>query len=184
MNICLMPVLSKFDLYVSELMLRHYSQPKGFVARLLLYTVVCDGIRYGAIAAGSATKFLPGRNEFFGIAKADLNNIVNNTFFHIEKVNGRYPCRNFAQLIVKQWREMVRDEWERVYGDKVVGFETLVELPRLGTLYRRDGWRQVGITKGQTCKRTAGKGSDSWTGKRVWDTENLKPKLVLCRMAA
>jgi Domain of unknown function (DUF4338) len=175
-----MPVLSKSDNWITALMERHYSQPKGFVARLLLYGIIVDGTRYGAIAGGSATKFLPGRNEFFSIGKDDLNSIINNTFFHIEKVNGRYPFRNFASCVVGQWRETVALDWERVYGNNVVGFETLVELPRIGTLYLRDGWREVGITKGHTCKRVAGKGTDSWTGKRIWNTTELKPKRVFC----
>lgn len=168
---------------MSELMERHYSQPKGFVARLLLYGIICDGVRYGAIAAGSSTLFLPGRNEFFGIDRNRLNQVANNTFFHIEKINGKYPFRNFSTYVVAMWRKIVQLDWERVYGDRIVGFETLVEIPRTGELYIRDGWEEVGTTQGNTCKRISGKGSDSWTGRRVWDTVNLRPKRVLCRKA-
>jgi hypothetical protein len=64
------------------------------------------------------------------------------------------------------------------YGDVPIGFESLVELPRSGEVYKRDGWTEVGVTKGQTCKRIAGKGTDSWTGRRVWDTKNLRPKRI------
>ena len=63
----------------------------------------------------------------------------------------------------------------------MLGWETLVELPRTGTLYACDGWAEVGMTKGYTCKRVAGKGTDAWTGKRVWDTKNLRPKRVFVR---
>jgi hypothetical protein len=45
-------------------------------------------------------------------------------------------------------------------------------------IQKKDGWRLVGQTKGYTCKRIAGNSTDSWTGKRVWDTKNLRPKLV------
>lgn len=62
-----------------------------------------------------------------------------------------------------------------------MGFESLVELPRTGECYKRDGWTLVGQTIGYTCKRVAGKGTDNWSGKRVWDTKNLRPKLVFCR---
>ena len=75
-------------------------------------------------------------------------------------------------------------DWESKYGDKVIGFETLVELPRTGELYLRAGWSEVGITKGYTCKRVAGKGTDSWSGKRVWDTKKLRPKRVFCKKVA
>jgi len=56
----------------------------------------------------------------------------------------------------------------------------LIEKPRTGECYRRAGWTQVGETKGFTCKRVAGKGTDSWSGKRIWNTIDLKPKIVMC----
>ena len=154
----------------------HYSQPKGFVGRNICYAIADGWDYYGAIVGGSATRFLPGRNVNF-----DLNNIVNNIFFHIEKLNGKYPKRNFAEYCLKKFRERIIVDWEKEYGDKVYLFETLVELPREGECYRRDGWKEVGVTKGFTCKRVAGVGTDSWSGKRVWDTENLRPKRVFLR---
>lgn len=158
----------------------HYSQPKGFVGRQLIYKVMFDGVSFGATVAGSATRFLPGRDLFFG-RKIPLNNLVNNTFFHIEKRDGKYPTRNFASSVVEAWRSRVLVDWPAQYGDLVEGFETLVELPRTGDLYKRDGWTEIGMTKGFTCKRVAGKGTDSWTGKRVWDTKNLRPKRVFAK---
>lgn len=79
------------------------------------------------------------------------------------------------------FEKQISIEWFEKYGDKVIGFESLVELPRTGELYRRCGWVEVGQTKGFTCKRIAGKGSDSWTGKRIWNTKDLRPKIVFCK---
>ncbi len=172
----------KGDAYVRAAMAKHYSKPGGFVGRQILYAVCYAAERYGVIAAGSATRHLPGRSTTI-VGLFPLNNIVNNTFFHIEPGAG-YPCRNFAQRVVAAWRERVRIDWQARYGDFVAGFETLVELPRTGGLYRRDGWQEVGETKGYTCKRVGGVGTDSWTGKRVWDTENLRPKRVFVRHVA
>jgi len=172
--------ISKSDPQLRAWMANHYSAPKGFVGRQLIYKIVVAGVCYGAIAAGSATRFLPGRTEFFK-REVPLNNLVNNTFFHIEKQANRYPTRNFATKCVEWWRWTVLDDWLLCYGDVVDGFETLVELPRTGELYKKDGWSEVGITKGYTCKRVAGKGTDNWTGKRVWDTTNLRPKRVFVR---
>lgn len=159
-------------------MARHYSQPKGFVGRSICYAVECAENYYGHIVAGSSTLHLPGRHEALSSTAADLNRIVNNIFFHVEKVAGTYPFRNFVPAVIAAWRERVVDDWPGKYGDDVIGFETLVELPRTGECYRRDGWVEVGATKGQTCKRVGGKGTDSWGGKRVWDVVNLKPKRV------
>jgi len=166
--------VSKSDLGLKVLMARHYSQPKGFVGRQLIYAIWVDGVGYGAIAAGSATLHLPGRSEFLDASNLDA--IVNNTFFHIE---GPYPMRNFAQRVVAEWRARVLIDWPAIYGDAVAGFETLVELPRTGEIYRRDGWTEVGLTKGLTCKRVAGKSTDGWSGRRVWGTGT--PKRVFCR---
>jgi hypothetical protein len=173
---------NKGDPDVREMMADHYSQPKGFVGRQIIYRVLFAGVLYGAIAGGSATKNLPGRDTFYLAARPPLNTIVNNTFFHIRKIGDRYPTRNFTTSVVRAWRERIVWDWQSKYNDPVCGFETLVELPRLGELYLRDGWVETGVTRGMTCKRVGGKGSDSWSGRRVWDEENLRPKRVLMRL--
>jgi hypothetical protein len=150
----------------------HYSKPLGFVGRSICYLIMFDGVCYGSIAGGSATRFLPGRAVL-----QSLDNGVNNIFFHIEK-RGAYPIREFVPKVLSEYRKSIDRDWESKYGDAVLWHETLVEIPRTGECYKRDGWQLVGQTKGYTCKRTAGKGTDSWSGKRVWDTVNLRPKLV------
>lgn len=181
----------KTDEMLAPWMADHYSNPGGFVGRHLIYLIRCGVLFYGAIVAGSATKHLPGRTEFFTVTEIPLNRMVNNTFFHLVKPPEGYPIRNFAQRIVAKWRQTVELDWFIHYGDKVFGWETLVELPRTGELYLRDGWTEVGLTKGYTCKRTKGiriagssVGSDQWGGRRVWDKENLRPKRVFVRRVA
>jgi hypothetical protein len=159
----------------------HYSNPKGFVGRSICYAVLWNGDYYGSIVGGSATLHLPNRNDFFHVTKEDLLGIVNNIFYHIEPKTGRYPARNFSVRVLELFRETIKEDWYTKYGDMVIGFESLVELPRTGEIYKRDGWTEIGITKGFTCKRTSGKGTDSWTGKRIWDTKNLRPKRVFVR---
>jgi hypothetical protein len=166
----------------------HYSKPRGFVGRNICYAITVHGVYYGAIVGGSATLHLVGRDAFFGIEKSAkklaLRSIVNNIFFHVEKVDGRYPTRNMVPLVLKMFRERIAQDWQEKYGDLVAGFESLIELPRTGESYKRDGWTEVGVTEGNTCKRISGKGrhrTDSWTGQRVWDTKNLRPKRVFVR---
>jgi hypothetical protein len=166
---------------LGECMNKHYSQPRGFVGRNLCYAIVHDGIYYGHIVGGSATRFLPGRNEFFDMTIADLNLVINNVFFRIERYKEKYPYRNFVVDVVRRWREAVALDWYYQFGDKIVGYESLVEPPRTGEVYKRDGWELVGKTIGYSCKRIAGEGTDKWTGKRIWDTKNLRPKLVWVR---
>lgn len=164
-------------------MTRHYSQPGGIVGRSIVYAVICEDL-YGFTVAGSATKHLPGRDEFIGCAASGvLNNIVNNTFFHVERVDGRYPFRNFVQAVILLWEHAVLKDWSTKYGDDVIAFETLVEPPRTGECYQRAGWTLLNeMTRGYTCRRVGGVGTDSWSGRRVWDTKNLRPKHVLMKM--
>lgn len=166
-------------------MLRHYSQPKGFVGRNICFAVFYDGVRYGSTVAGSATLHLPGRADFFAGQVPPLNQIVNNTFFHVEPGQDGYPVRNFVTAVIKTWREYTEMEWAAKYGESALGFETLVEPPRTGESYRRDGWIQTGVTIDYTAKRVAGQGTDAWTGRRVWNTDptKLRPKLVFMRRA-
>lgn len=175
-------IVKRTDPPLLERMKYHYSQPKGFVGRNICYAVYFNDVYYGNIVGGSSTRFLKGRNEFLGTTLKDLNRIVNNIFYNISKVGGEYPCRNFTTAVLKQFVKQISIDWENKYGDKVVGFETLIEKPRTGDLYLKAGWVQVGETVGYTCKRVAGKGSDGWSGKRVWNTnkDQLRPKIVLC----
>jgi hypothetical protein len=166
------------DQLLSE-MERHYSQPKGFVGRSICYAIIHDGVRYGSIVGGSATRFLPNRQVI-----GSLNNGVNNIFFHIESPFGFYPIRNFAQKVLAEYRTAVEIDWFCKFGDLVYWHESLVELPRIGECYHRDGWKEVGVTKRFTCKRGAGVGTDSWTGARHWDTKNLRPKRVFVKISS
>jgi len=172
----LLPVKRTHSIVTANMAI-HYSQPRGFVGRNICYLVMYGDVCYGSIAGGSATRFLPGRGEI-----GELNNGVNNIFYHIERPQNGYPLRNFTSAVLRLYRETVERDWLLKYGDTVSWHETLVELPRSGDCYKRDEWRLVGQTKGFTCKRVAGKGTDSWSGKRVWDTTNLRPKLVFLRV--
>ena len=161
-----------------ERMRNHYSQPKGFVGRTLAYAVLYKNDYYGHILAGSATLHLPNRNEFFGIEKSQLNQIINNVFFNISPFQKKYPIRNFGTKVLDKFIELSKHDWQQKYGDQVIGFETLVEPPRTGEIYLRSGWKEIGKTKGLTCKRIGGKGFEKWGGKRIWYYKTLRPKLV------
>ncbi len=190
--------IKRTDSKILKNMVVHYSQPKGFVGRNICYAIYWQTeiplkfkkTYYGSIVGGSATMNLPGRNEFFGIKSEpeQLNQIINNIFFHVEKQPERtdgiekYPVRYFTRKILKQFRQQIQIDWKKKYGNDVLGFESLVELPRTGECYKKDNWELVGQTKGFTCKRGPGKNeNEKFSGTRVWDYENLRPKLVFCK---
>ena len=171
----------KSDEDVQYLMSIHYSHPKGFMGRQLIYKIFDDDEFVGVIVGGSATLHLPNRNEFFG-DKYYINGIINNNFFHLIDNHGD---KNLGTKVLAKWRKQVVKDWEERYKDKVIGFESLVELPRSGAMYKADNWTLVGQTKGFTCRRMSGTEKGKFTGgKRVWNTnpDELKPKLVFCKL--
>ena len=174
-------VTKRTDYHLIERMSHHYSRPKGFVGRNICYAILYDNEYYGHIVGGSATRFLPDRNDYLGTTIDDLNGIVNNIFFNVQPIHDKYPRRNFTSFVINEFTKTIQQDWENKYCDCILGFETLIEKPRTGECYRRAGWHLIGETKGYTCKRTCGKGTDNWTGKRVWNTSNLKPKLVFAQ---
>ena len=174
--------IPKNNKYLKASMQKHYTKPKGFVGRSICYAIYFNETLYGHILGGSSTLYLKGRNEFFNIDKSKLNNIINNIFYHVEKVNNKYPIRNFTTEVLKAWREQIKIDWQQKYGDKVIGYESLIEPPRTAELYKKDKWVLVGTTFGYTCKRIPGHEKGAFkTGKRVWNTKDLKPKLIFCR---
>lgn len=175
----ILQITKRTDRRLLHRMKNHYSKPQGFVGRVICYSIECFGEYFGHIIAGSATRFLLNRNEFFGIELKTLNLVANNIFFNCEPVSDKYPLRNFTTTEVVKFLNQIRVDWFTKYSDVLLGVETLVELPRTGELYKRSGFKELGVTKGFTCKRTSGIGTDSYGGKRVWNTENLKPKIIL-----
>lgn len=181
---------NKGDPLVKQYMAVHYTQPKGFVGRQLIYRIECGGKVYGAIAGGSAIKLPKMSQQLAGRVfpeGATLENVVNNTFFHLERPEGEsYPVRNFAPKVVALWRERVMRDWPARYkGDRVMLFETLIEPPRTGELYLRDGWTHVGTTHGTQWKREGGSSPKERFkyGVRVRDRKApLRPKLVFTRL--
>lgn len=175
---------TRTDPLLLEVMQKHYSQPKGFVGRNICYAVWHNNKYYGHIVGGSTPRYLPGREAFYKIVHVDdldLNSIVCNLFYHVEKVDNKYPFRNFTIKILKEFMKQCSRDWFERYNNKVTAFEALVELPRTGEIYKRSGFSYLGTTHGYGCKRpgTSSHGrTDSYTGMRVWDTVNLRPKLV------
>jgi hypothetical protein len=50
-------------------------------------------------------------------------------------------------------------DWMDEYGDHIRAFETLVEPPRWGGIYKFDGWKRIGNTAGLGARRPEGHGT-------------------------
>lgn len=165
---------NKSDPLVKEAMRVHYTHPKGFVGRQILYKIYDDDVYRGVIGGGSATLHLPTKSLLDGIP---LTNIVNNMFFHLSSSR-----KNLGTQCLKQYRKQIALDWLDSYGDKVEAFETLVEPPRTGAMYLADNWVYTGMTKGYSCRRVSGVSTDGYSGRRIWNTTELHPKLVFVKL--
>ena len=155
--------------YIQLLWREHYVGSKGTVGRQMHYIIYYKQKAVGAISAGSAMFAHKKRDRLLSITKAEqksgIRHIVNNTMFRLTRPKEHPPL---ATDVLKIWKERVKQDWLSEYGDYVRAFETLVEPPRWGGIYKLDGWRKVGVTAGLGARRpeghgTAGKAS---TGKR------------------
>ena len=132
------------------------------------------------IGGASAVFANQARDEFFGLAEEtevktqQPNSIVNNNVFRLE-----YPAPNLATIVLSIWRKRIMEDWEKLYGVPIAGFETFVVEERLwngktrnGACYRADNWEMVGITRGY--------GKTNARGLEIKDKTLRSKKLVYC----
>jgi hypothetical protein len=156
---------------------RHYPGSKGAIGRQLHYLVWLDGQMLGIIAAGEAMFRCAPRDRALGLELAAGTPppgwLVACSAFRVEDAPYGVPSQ-----VLALWRAAVRADWARLYGHEVRWFETLVEPPRIGTCFVRDGWRRLARrTAGLGARRPDGHGH---TKRKVIQTSR---KIILVRAA-
>tara|TARA_R110002020_G_scaffold475512_1_gene710685 strand:+ start:855 stop:1736 length:882 start_codon:yes stop_codon:yes gene_type:complete len=146
--------------YIQMLWREHYVGSKGTVGRQLHYIVYYEGRAVGGISAGSAMFAHKKRDHFLEVGKEEkktgLRNIVNNTMFRMTRPKNEAPL---ATEVLQVFKATVKQDWLHRYGDYVRAFETLVEPPRWGGIYKLDGWKRIGNTAGLGARRPEGHGT-------------------------
>jgi hypothetical protein len=133
------------------------------------YIVYWEGNAVGAISAGSAMFAHKKRDRILGIGKDEkkggIRHIVNNTMFRMTRPKEAQPL---ASDVLKVWMAVVKEDWLNDYGDYVRAFETLVEPPRWGGIYKILDWKKIGMTFGLGARRPEGHGTAGGksTGRR------------------
>ena len=166
---------------------RHYIPNRGCHGQQLHYLVYDDGDLAGIISGASAVYGCAPRDTFFALSKerkikqAQLNQIINNVVFRLEKTRP-----NLASMVLARWRRQISEDWKYLYQVDVVGFETFVieerregMSDRLGTLYLADNWTAVGMTKGNTKAHETTSGSGGMNAKHT--RRETVPKIILCK---
>jgi hypothetical protein len=146
--------------FIQMLWREHYVGSKGTVGRQLHYIVYFNGHAVGGISAGSAIFAHKKRDKYLGIGEAEkrggIRHIVNNTMFRMIRPSSEEPK---ATAVLSVFKTTAIDDWYKSYGDHVRAFETLVEPPRWGGIYKLDGWRRIGNTMGLGARRPEGHGT-------------------------
>lgn len=155
--------------YIQLLWRQHYVGSKGTVGRQMHYIVYWNGRAVGAISAGSAMFAHKKRDKVLSVIrdeqKGGIRHIVNNTMFRMTRPKDEAPL---ATDVLKKWMEVVKEDWLNEYGDFVRAFETLVEPPRWGGIYKIVKWKKIGMTFGLGARRPEGHGTagEKSTGRR------------------
>ena len=136
--------------------LEHYPKSKGIVGRQLNYIIYKDRKPIGIIGCASPPlNYKLFRKHF----KTDNEKLfVNNNVCRIVHTDGD---RNMGTKILKLFRNRIKEEYQTVYGDKLLGIVTFVEPPRTGAMYKADNWKFLGMTQGVEVKRRG----DDWFQK-------------------
>jgi hypothetical protein len=165
--------------FVQLLWRQHYVGSKGTVGRQLHYLIYFDGVAVGAISAGSAMFAHKKRDRILGVSKpeqqAGVRHIVNNTMFRLIRPKDAMPR---ATDVLKVFRKVVIKDWITEYGDCVRAFETLVEPPRWGGIYKLDGWKKIGMTAGLGARRPEGHGTAGKSSTGVRKIIRVPKKIV------
>jgi len=129
---------------------RHYVPNNDCIGRQIHYLIFNNNIPIGIISGASTAWSVKSRDAFFG-DKFNRNLIINNNVFRLEDHQ-----KNFATQIVKMWRYQIAKDWNDVYGDVIIGYDTFVEPPRTGALYKADNWTCTGETSGISKRHHGG----------------------------
>ena len=94
------------------------------------------------------------RDKYIGwprdIRLKNLVKIANNYRFCMIK-------KGYGSKVLSLLGKRASKDWERIYGDKLMLLETMVEPPFVGTVYKSASWTLVGKTKGLTMNRRVSK---------------------------
>jgi len=135
-----------------KLYFAHYPGSKGIPGRSLCYLIQYKNSIAGIIGFNSPPKNYGIFNTYFGGKNKENNFLINNVF---RLINNE---KNLATRVMKLARKTIKEDYEKKYGDILLGIVTFVEPPRTGALYKADNWDYLGYSAGKEMKRD----SDTW----------------------
>jgi len=128
----------------------HYLGDAALVGESIRYMAYLNGELVALLSFGAAALRNAPRDRFIGwdeaTKKARLHLIVNNARFLVLPSNRSH---DLASRVLGATLRRLSQDWEHVYGHRVVLVETFVDTSRFrGTCYQASNWTCVGETKG------------------------------------
>ena len=80
------------------------------------------------------------------------------------------PIKNFCTQVLKLFRNKIKIDYKKIYGDELIGIVTFVEKPRTGSIYKADNWDCIGETQGVSVRRKG----ENWQQKQYIKGVNKK----------
>lgn len=117
-------------------------------SRKLFWSVFEDGRRVGVFGLSSAYDWPKDVTAYMKANALTFNNVANNVVFALAGTEGKNIGTQALALIR---RDAVR-WWKDSYGDDLLAFQTFIEPPRTGALYRADNWVVIGMTSGDAVE--------------------------------
>ncbi|MBV8093841.1 MAG: DUF4338 domain-containing protein [Acetobacteraceae bacterium] len=155
-----------FNSLIEQYHYLRYQQPVG---EHLKYLVKARGQALACLAWSSAPRHLGARDRFLGW---DLHSRRRNVRFIA--YNSRYLILPWVQVahlashILGRMRQLVPQDWQRLYAHPIYLLETFVDPERFqGTCYRAANWIAVG--------QTTGRGKDC----RGWQPNRSKKQILV-----
>lgn len=150
------PVYKEEEGRYRQLMERHHYL--GFVSKMgesLWYVATIDDQWVSILGFSVSALKCKARDQWIGWSYRHqygrLKLVVNNNRFLI--LPG-FHIRNLASRTLSLCLKRICDDWEMVFGHKIVLVETFVDPTRfLGTVYKASNWLYIGDTKGFRRKR-------------------------------
>jgi len=150
----------------ASLYLSHYPNSKGIVGRSINYLVIWKEKIAGIIGGNSPPYSVKPIDKFFGITKENRSEKLR-TFFNNDIFRLIIHEKNLATMTLRSFRRIIKQDYYRKYGEKLLGLITFVEPPRDGTIYKADNWIYLGMTKGfGTTQRSKRWEPREWTKKQ------------------
>ena len=129
----------------STIFLEHYPESKGIVGRQCNYIIERSGKILGIIGANSPPLNYKLFNNFFkGYTE---KNWLNNNVYRL-----LISEKNLGTKTLRLFRHQIKIDYKKLYKDEIIGLITFVEPPRIGSLYKADNWKYLGMTQGKECK--------------------------------